>query len=139
MRNALITIGSLACILLLVMVTPSWKEKPNNTITFRAAKTEVVSAYVGIPIASKQTTDANGLITVTYQNPYTVTPNIQANIANGAATSRQFIRVYDNTAAGFKCQVYSFNTVSLLGIDVLAGANVPVSGAVVDLLITAMQ
>ena len=112
---------------------------PQNKITFKGKTTNEQIAFVGIPVSSKQTTDANGIITVTYQNPYTVIPNIQANIANGTANSRQYIRIYDNTAAGFKCQVYSFNTATVLGLDVLLGANVPVSGAVVDLLITAMQ
>jgi len=139
MKRILSALFCLSLVCAVIVWSIAANNPPENTVTFKGQTVTKKVGFVGIPIASKVNTDANGLITVTYQNPYTVTPNVQANIANGAAASRQFIRIYNNTAAGFTCQVYQFNTVTLLGADVLLGANVPVSGATVDFLITAMQ
>jgi len=139
MKRILSALFCLSLVCAVIVWSIAANNPPENTVTFSGETVTKQLGFVGIPIASKVNTDVNGLITVTYQNPYTVTPNVQANIANGTANSRQYIRIYNNTAAGFTCQVYSFNTATVLGLDVLLGANVPVSGATVDFLITAMQ
>jgi len=93
---------------------------------------------VGVPFTMSATTNASGIITVTYSNPYPVIPNIQANIVNQASTSRQLLRIYSSTTSGFTCSVYQQQSVipALLGIEILLASTSPVASADVDFLIT---
>jgi len=93
---------------------------------------------VGIPITRSGVTDATGTYAFTFQNPYTVAPNVQASITN-QANANQSIRVTSVTASGYTINVYQRNVVTLLGVEVLLGAVVPVQGATVDVLVTAKE
>lgn len=79
------------------------------------------------------TTNASGVYSVTFGTPYSVAPNIQANIVGG--TANQIITMTVSTT-GFTCTVVQRNSVTLLTIEVLLAATVPVNGGSVDVLIT---
>lgn len=93
---------------------------------------------VGIPATRSGVTDVNGAYSVVFQNPYGSAPNVQASITN-QANANQSIRVTSVTASGFTINVYQRNVVTLLGVEVLLGAVVPVSGATIDMLVTAKE
>lgn len=93
---------------------------------------------VNLPVTKRQetysgTSNASGAYSVTFTTPYTVAPNIQANIVGGSAN--QFITM-NVTTTGFTTTVYQRNTVNLLATEVLLGTTVLVNGAKVDVLIT---
>jgi len=95
----------------------------------------------GLSVPYTYTSNASGIITVVYPNPYQVIPNVQANIVNQASTGRQLIRIYNNTVSGFTCQVYQQTSVipALLNLEILLASTTPVANADVDFLITAKQ
>lgn len=78
-----------------------------------------IDTYVGV-------TDANGLYTVTYPTPFPDVPSVQPI---PPALASQAWTVVSSTAAGFSLRLNQRNVVSLLGIEVLLGATVNVSGA----------
>lgn len=80
------------------------------------------------------TTDGSGTYTVVFGTPYSVVPNIQANIVNQSNTN-QNLRVTSVSTTGFTVNAFQRNSVNLLGIDVLLSATVNVSGASVDVII----
>lgn len=90
---------------------------------------------IGIPVTVSGTTNASGLFTYTFPNPYLVAPNVQASIANQANTNMQ-IRVQSVTASSVTLHVYQRSAVTLLGVEVLLAATTNVSGAQIDLLLT---
>lgn len=75
------------------------------------------------------TTNASGIYTVTFSTPYSVAPNIQAGLINGA--DNQNLRVTSITANGFT--VLARNRVDVVG---LLPTWTNVSGIGVDVLIT---
>lgn len=81
------------------------------------------------------TTNASGVYTVTFPQPYAAAPNIQANIVNQSATN-QFLRVTSISATGFTVNVFARGSLNVLGIDVLLFTTTNVNGAAVDVLIT---
>jgi len=136
MRNIFLAGG----VLMLVVFGCAWGSKTDNKIIVKGkVNTEVNIAGLSTPFTS--TTNASGIITITYQNPFTVTPNVQANIVNQTSTGRQLLRIYNNTAAGFTCQVYQQTSTipALLGLEILLASTTNVMGADVDFLITAKQ
>lgn len=89
---------------------------------------------LGIPVIKKQetfsgSTNASGQYVVTFSTPYTVAPNIQANIIN--ATDTQNIRITSISTTGFTVVVR--NRVDVIGL--LPTWN-NVTGANVDVLVT---
>jgi len=81
------------------------------------------------------TTNAAGTYTVVFGTPYSVAPNIQANIVNQSNVN-QSIRITNISTTGFTVNVYQRNSVNLLGIEVLLAATVNVTGAAVDVIVT---
>jgi hypothetical protein len=100
---------------------------PNFTITGTTAKRQVT--FTG-------TTDASGNVTVTFSPAFTVAPNMQASISNQGTNTSQVVKVVSSSTTGATLNVYQRNAVTLLGIEILLAATVPVSGAVVDVLAT---
>lgn len=81
------------------------------------------------------TTNASGVYTVTFATPYSVAPNIQANIVNQSNTN-QFLRVTSVSTTGFTVNAFARASISVLGLDLLAFATTNVNGAAIDVLIT---
>lgn len=81
------------------------------------------------------TSDATGSVTITFNNTYTTPPDIQPQIIGG--TFNQFIRVVSVNNTQAVVQVAQRNTVTLLSVEVLLGATVPVSGASISIQVTA--
>jgi len=128
-KNAFSKVLSIGLVLLCVTMISLWglsfKETP----------------VAGLSVPYTYTSNASGIITVVYPNPYQIIPNVQANIVNQASTGRQLIRIYNNTVSGFTCQVYQQTSVipALLNLEILLASTTPVANADVDFLITAKQ
>lgn len=78
------------------------------------------------------TTNASGQITVTYATAFPSAPNVQPPPPTAA---NQVWTVVSNTVSGFTLQLNQRNTVTLLSVEVLLGATVPVSGAAAQVLV----
>lgn len=76
---------------------------------------------------------ASGSYTVVFSTPYSVAPNIQANIIGG--TSKQFTTITVSTT-GFTVSAYQLNSINLLATDLLLSTTVPLNGANIDVLIS---
>lgn len=98
---------------------------PSFTVSYSGIRQETYSG----------TTNASGVYTITFTDPYDTAPNIQASITNQSSTN-QFIRVSSVSTTGFTINVYQRNSASVLGIEVLLAAVVNVNGATVDVLVT---
>lgn len=80
------------------------------------------------------TTNASGQITVTYGTAYPAVPVVQPP---APAAANQVWTTVNSTTTGFTLQLNQRNTVTLLSIEVLLGATVPVSGAAATFLVVA--
>lgn len=81
------------------------------------------------------TSDASGNYTITFAATYATAPDVQPQIIGGSFN--QFIRVVSVSTTGAVVQVAQRNTVTLLSVEVLLGATVPVAGASVSVQVTA--
>ncbi len=80
------------------------------------------------------TTDANGRITVTYGTAYPAVPVVQPP---APAAANQVWTTVASTITGFTLQLNQRNTVTLLSVEVLLGATVPVTGTAAQILVVA--
>lgn len=80
------------------------------------------------------TTNASGQITVTYGTPYPTAPVVQPP---APAAANQVWTTVSSTTTGFTLQLNQRNTVTLLSIEVLLGATVPVVGTTAKILVVA--
>lgn len=80
------------------------------------------------------TTNASGQITVTYPSSFPAVPVVQPP---APAAANQVWTTVSSTATGFTLQLNQRNTVTLLGIEVLLGATVPVTGTASTILVVA--
>lgn len=80
------------------------------------------------------TTNAAGQITVTYQTPFSAAPVVQPP---APALANQVWTTISSTTTGFTLQLNQRNAVTLLSIEVLLGATVPVVGAAATFLVVA--
>lgn len=80
------------------------------------------------------TTDANGRITVTYGTAYPAVPVVQPP---APAAANQVWTTVASTTTGFTLQLNQRNTVTLLSVEVLLGATVPVTGTAAQILVVA--
>lgn len=90
----------------------------------------------GLSVPFKGTTNAQGVYAFNYQNPYDVTPNVQANVVGGNSSTTTTLT---RTQSGYIVTAYQRSSVTLLGIEVLLAATTPLANAQVDVLVTAMQ
>lgn len=93
--------------------------------TLPAAKR--VEAYTGV-------TNASGQITVTYGTAFPTVPIVQPPAPSAA---NQVWTTVSSTTTGFTLQLNQRNTVTLLSVEVLLGATVPVTGATAKILVVA--
>lgn len=80
------------------------------------------------------TTNASGQITVTYGTAYPTAPVVQPP---APAAANQVWTTVSSTTTGFTLQLNQRNTVTLLSIEVLLGATVPVAGTTAKILVVA--
>ncbi len=80
------------------------------------------------------TTNASGQITVMYPTAYPVAPVVQPP---APALANQVWTTVASTTTGFTMQLSQRNTVTLLAVEVLLGATVPVNGAAATFLVVA--
>ena len=80
------------------------------------------------------TTNASGQITVTYPTAYPVAPVVQPP---APALANQVWTTVASTTTGFTMQLNQRNTVTLLAVEVLLGATVPVNGTAATFLVVA--
>lgn len=80
------------------------------------------------------TTNASGQIVVTYPTAFPAVPNVQPPPPSAA---NQVWTLVSSTASGFTIQLNQRNVVTLLSIEVLLGATVPVVGASAQVLVVA--
>lgn len=81
------------------------------------------------------TTNASGDLVITFANTYSTAPDVQAQIFP-STTANQIIRVTSVTTTGCTIRVEQRNAVTLLAIEVLLAAVVPVNGASVSVQVT---
>ena len=123
-----------------ISVNPTTGVITNNSpgITYTAGNGIAISS--GVISRSKRqetysgTTNVSGNYTVTFGTPYSVAPNIQANIVGGTALQRSIISSI--TTTGFTVQAVSQNTNTLLGIINLVSGTTVINGSTIDVLIT---
>lgn len=80
------------------------------------------------------TTNASGQITVTYSSAFPAVPVVQPP---APALANQVWTTVSSTTTGFTLQLNQRNTVTLLAIEVLLGATVPVAGTSATVLVVA--
>ena len=80
------------------------------------------------------TTNASGQITVTYSTAFPTVPVVQPP---APALANQVWTTISSTTTGFTMQLNQRNTVTLLSVEVLLGATVPVSGTAATFLVVA--
>lgn len=90
-----------------------------------------------IPVAKRietytGTTNASGQIVVTYPVAFSQVPNVQPP---PTALASQVWTLAASTTTGFTLQLNQRNTVTLLGIEVLLGATVPVVGSAAQIIV----
>lgn len=81
------------------------------------------------------TTNASGDLVITFANTYSTAPDVQAQIFP-STTANQIIRVTSVTTTGCTIRVEQRNAVTLLAVEVLLAAVVPVNGASVSVQVT---
>lgn len=81
------------------------------------------------------TSDAQGNYSITFAQTYSTPPDVQPQLVG--STFNQFIRIVSVSTTGAVVQVAQRNTVQLLGLEVLLGATVPISGAQISIQVTA--
>lgn len=81
------------------------------------------------------TTNASGDLVITFANTYSTAPDVQAQIFP-STTANQIIRVTSVTTTGCTIKVEQRNAVTLLAVEVLLAAVVPVNGASVSVQVT---
>lgn len=79
------------------------------------------------------TTNASGVYQVTFGNTYTTPPHVNPFIVNG--TAAMIVTVSNITNTGCTVSVQQRNSVTLLNIEVLLAATVPVASAIVGVLV----
>lgn len=80
------------------------------------------------------TTNASGQITVTYPSAFPTVPVVQPP---APAAANQVWTTVSSSTTGFTMQLNQRNTVTLLSVEVLLGATVPVSGTAATFLVVA--
>lgn len=105
-------------------------------ISWGASRETKKDVPVGLCVPVSGVTNASGVFAYTFPNPYTVPPNIQANVLNG---TDRYNMVTTVTTSGFTVKVTVRSAVTLLGAEVLLAATTNVVGAPVDVLLTAKQ
>lgn len=80
------------------------------------------------------TTNTQGQISVTYSTPFATVPVVQPP---APALANQVWTTVSSTVNGFTLQLSQRNAVTLLGLEVLLGATVPVSGTTAGILVVA--
>lgn len=102
----------------------------------KASTSALTSATTGLKRVEtfSRTSDASGNISITFANTYTSPPDVQPQIIGG--TFNQMVRVVSVSNTGCVLQCAQRNLVTLLAIEVLLGATVPLSGANVSVLVT---
>lgn len=96
--------------------------------SFTVSRSKRQETYAG-------STNASGVLTVTFTSAYSVPPDVQAQVLP-QTNPNQFIRVTAVSTTGCTMNVYQRNSVNLLGIDVLLAATVNVNAAPVSILVT---
>lgn len=96
--------------------------------------TSLFAAGLSVPLSG--TTNSSGVYSVTFTNPFTTPPNIQANVTGGNANQPVVIT---KTVSGFTVTVTQRSAATLLTVEVLLAATTPVNNAKVDVLITANE
>lgn len=96
-------------------------------------------ALATLPVAKRVetyagTTNASGQITVTYSSAFSTVPVVQPP---APAAANQVWTTVSSTTTGFTLQLNQRNTVTLLSIEVLLGATVPVVGTAATVLVVA--
>lgn len=96
-------------------------------------------ALATLPVAKRietysGTTNASGQITVTYPTAFPAVPVVQPP---APAAANQVWTTVSSTTTGFTLQLNQRNTVTLLSVEVLLGATVPVSGTAATFLVVA--
>lgn len=79
------------------------------------------------------TTNASGVYQVTFGNTYTTPPHVNPFIVNG--TAAMIVTVSNITNTGCTVSVQQRNSVTLLNIEVLLAATIPVASAIVGVLV----
>lgn len=105
--------------------TAQYVRGDGSLATLPAAKR--IEAYAG-------TTNASGQVIVTYPTAFPAVPVVQPP---APALANQVWTTVSSTATGFTLQLNQRNPVSLLGVEVLLGATVPVTGANALVLVVA--
>ena len=90
-----------------------------------------------LPIAKRietytGTTNASGQVTVTYSSAFSAVPNVQTP---PPALANQTWTLTASTTTGFTAVLNQRNVVTLLGLEVLLGAVVPVSGSAAQIVV----
>lgn len=90
-----------------------------------------------LPIAKRietytGTTNASGQVTVTYSSAFSTVPNVQTP---PPALANQIWTLTSSTTTGFTAMLSQRNVVTLLGLEVLLGAVVPVSGSAAQIVV----
>lgn len=93
-------------------------------------------SIAGLPVTYSGITNAAGQYSFTFQNAYTKSPNVQANVIGG---NDKTTVVVNRTAAGFTVTAYQRSAVTILGLEVLLAATTPLVGSQVDVLVTASE
>lgn len=94
--------------------------KPRNL-----ARAKRIETYTG-------TTDANGLITVTYSRPFLSVPNVQPEPV--PSSDMVWVKV-SSTINGFSIRLVQRSVVTVLSIQVLAGTVTNVVGSAAQVLV----
>ncbi len=79
------------------------------------------------------TTNASGLVTITYSTPFAAKPHVNPVIHLGGTT--QIARIISSTTTGCTILVEQRASLTVLSLSVLSFAATPVVGAVVDILV----
>lgn len=97
--------------------------KPKELV--RVPKVKRIETYLG-------TTDANGLITVTYPTPFTTVPNVQPEPV--PSSDMVWVKV-SSTVNGFSIRLVQRAVATVLTIQVLAGTVTNVAGTTTQVLV----
>lgn len=107
---------------------------PFTDLTGVMSKAQLPAGYPQRIESYNGVTNASGLHTVTFPNPFTLLQSVQPVLV-GTDTETQF-RIVSRSALSFSVHVFKRQTTTLLGIVVLQQTTVNVVGAQVDVLVT---
>lgn len=102
-----------------------WAATSGRTMILNKPTLKRIETYTG-------TTDANGLITVTYPTPFAAVPNVHP----GPVPSSDMVWVLvSSTTTGFSIRLVQRGVVTLLAVQVMLGAVTNVSGSAARVLV----